>query len=73
MDNKNWMRQIGVYSMVGLTLVASIVIGTGMGLLLDRWLGTGPWLMFLFFIFGVIAGFYNIAKVLKSIQNRGSR
>ncbi|MBZ0169882.1 Putative F0F1-ATPase subunit (ATPase_gene1) [Candidatus Methylomirabilis lanthanidiphila] len=58
-------RQLAGLSSLGITLAASIAIGTAIGIALDRWLGTSPWLMILFFIFGVAAGFTNLMKDLK--------
>ena len=36
---------------------AAVAIGLGIGYLLDRWLGTKPWLLLVFVLFGVAAGF----------------
>jgi ATP synthase protein I len=35
----------------------AVAIGAGIGYLLDRWLGTSPWLLVVFLLFGVAAGF----------------
>lgn len=48
---------------VGIQVVISILIGFAAGLSLDRWLGTEPWFMILFILFGVVAGFLNLYKV----------
>ena len=34
---------------IGVELVAGVGVGAGIGYFLDRWLGTGPWLLILFF------------------------
>jgi ATP synthase protein I len=47
--------------------VAALIVGTGIGLLLDRWLGTAPWLMVVFFILGSAAGFLNVLRVTKGM------
>ena len=52
---KAW-KQLYLLATAGLQVVVSVLIGFGMGLALDRWLGTAPWLMLLFIIFGVAAG-----------------
>ncbi len=49
---------------IGVELVATLIVGGGIGLLLDRWLGTAPWLMLVFFILGAAAGFINIYRVM---------
>ena len=58
-------RQLAGLSSLGITFAASIAIGAVIGIVLDRWLGTSPWLMILFFIFGVAASFVNLLKDLK--------
>ena len=44
-------------------LVAALVVGVGIGLLLDYWLGTKPWFLIGFFILGAAAGMLNVFKV----------
>lgn len=41
-------------------MVASTIIGLGMGYYLDKWLGTSPWLTLVFLGLGIISGFRNI-------------
>ena len=57
-------RQLAGLSSLGITLAASIAIGAAIGIALDRWFGTSPWLMIIFFVLGVAAGFRNLLKVL---------
>ncbi|MEE9542663.1 MAG: AtpZ/AtpI family protein [Thermodesulfobacteriota bacterium] len=45
---------------IGINLVASIVIGFFIGLYLDKYFSTSPWLMLIFLIFGIAAGFKNL-------------
>lgn len=60
-ENKQQLiRSLGFLSGVGISLVASTLIGLFMGYYLDRWLGTAPWLTLLFLGFGIVAGFRNI-------------
>jgi F0F1-type ATP synthase assembly protein I len=56
------VRQLGALSSVGLSFVLAIVIGVGAGVMLDRWLGTSPWMFFLFFVFGLAAGVLNVYR-----------
>ncbi|MBF0170643.1 MAG: AtpZ/AtpI family protein [Nitrospinae bacterium] len=56
-------RQLYMLTTVGTQLVVSIVIGVWFGLWLDGKFGTKPWLMLLFLLFGVIAGFRNVYRM----------
>lgn len=51
---------VGTASVIGLHMVSGILVGGVIGYFLDEWLGTGPWLKLVFFLFGVGAGFYNV-------------
>ena len=39
---------------------ASILVGFGIGHLLDKWLKTDPWLTLVFILYGIVAGFVNL-------------
>ena len=52
---------------LGVELVSALIIGVGIGLLLDYWLGTKPWFMLLFFVFGSAAGIMNVYRVATGI------
>lgn len=62
MDEKDrkLIRMIGVLSTVGLVMVFATMIGLFVGLKLDKWLGTSPWLTAVFLLLGIIAGFRNL-------------
>jgi ATP synthase protein I len=52
---------------IGVELVAALAIGVGIGWALDRWLGSSPWLLILFFVFGAAAGIMNVFRVAKGL------
>ncbi|MGB0574555.1 MAG: AtpZ/AtpI family protein [Alphaproteobacteria bacterium] len=52
---------------LGVEIVSSLVIGVGIGLLLDYWLDTNPWFMLLFFVLGAAAGLMNVYRVATGI------
>lgn len=56
-------RGLGLAMRLGVEIVAALVIGVGIGLLLDYWLGTTPWLMLVFFVLGSAAGFMNVYRI----------
>ena len=70
MDEKDrkLIRLIGVLSTVGLTLVFATVVGLYIGLKLDAWLGTSPWLTAIFLCLGIVAGFRNLFVYAKRGQ-----
>jgi ATP synthase protein I len=43
-------------------LVAGVVVGAGLGLLIDRWLGISPWGLIIFLLLGFAAGVLNVAR-----------
>lgn len=61
-------RQLGYASTAGLMLVFCTFIGAGMGIVLDRALHTKPWMMFIFLLLGIISGFYNVYRIIKSLD-----
>lgn len=52
-------------SSIGLSFGLSIAIGTGMGLWLDKYFGTKPWLTGIFMVCGIIAGFKNMIYFMR--------
>jgi ATP synthase protein I len=56
------VRQLGALSTVGFSFVLAIVLGVGLGVLVDRWLDSSPWGFFLFFVFGLVAGVLNVYR-----------
>ncbi len=53
-------RKLLEASAVGWMFPIAIGLGFGWGWLMDRWLGTGPWLTWIFSGFGMIAAFRNL-------------
>ncbi len=53
---------MGLAFRVGIELVAGVAVGVGIGYALDRWLGTGPWLMIVFFFLGAAGGMMNVFR-----------
>ena len=51
-------------------LVASVVVGTTLGFILDNWFGTKPWLTICFFFLGATAGILNVIKSAKNMHNK---
>jgi len=63
----NPMSGLGLAFRIGSELVAALVVGVGIGLLLDKWLGTGPWFLIAFFFLGAAAGLLNVYRAASNI------
>ena len=61
----NTLKEVLSLSSIGMSMVISIIIGLAIGYYIDKYLGTKPWFMLLFLIFGIIAGFKNLYKAVK--------
>lgn len=53
-------------------LVAGILVGGGLGWLLDKWLSTKPILLIVFLLLGAAGGFWNVVRAT-ILPSRGSK
>ena len=51
-------------------IIAALLVGVGIGLIVDKYLGTKPFGLIIFFIFGAIAGFLNVYRVMRRIEKQ---
>jgi len=51
---------------IGIELVAGVIVGTGLGIITDRWLGTSPLFFFSFFLLGTSGSLLNIYRLARS-------
>ena len=51
-----------------IALFAAVVGGLIVGWLLDRWLGTGPWLLVVGLVLGAAAGFYEFIRATSRLN-----
>ena len=51
-------------------LISALVVGVGIGLIVDKYLGTKPFGLIIFFIFGAFAGILNIYRVMRRIEKQ---
>jgi ATP synthase protein I len=59
-DRRQLIKSLGFLSSVGISMVASCLIGLAMGYYLDKWLGLSPWLTLIFLGIGIVSGFRNV-------------
>ena len=55
----------------GVELMAALVVGGGIGWLLDRWLGTLPLFLLVFFFLGAGAGLLNVIRSAREMNRDG--
>ena len=64
---------MGIAFRVATELIAGVLVGTGIGWVLDRWLGTSPWLLIVFFFFGVAASFTNVFRSARQMNAEATK
>ena len=64
------MEILGMAGTIGLQLVSATFIGLAMGYFLDKWLGTSPWLLVIFLLLGIVAGFRDVFLEARRIQRK---
>jgi ATP synthase protein I len=72
-SDANMMRTAWELSAALLSFVVALGLGYWIGLTLDRWIGSAPWMMVLFAGFGFIAGLLNVYRTVSgAIRRPGS-
>lgn len=66
-DRTDRGRGFGLALRIGTELVAGLAVGVAIGLGLDWWLGTRPWLMIVFFFLGAAAGIVNVYRTMSGL------
>lgn len=59
---------IGAVSSVGIAFVLAIVFGFLIGYYLDKWLGTSPLFLIIFFFVGMAAGIVNVVRTANAVN-----
>ena len=66
-EQNEFMRAMAFFLQISVTIIACIAVGIFLGWLLDRWLGTEPWLLMVCSFLGVGAAFKSIFDFAKKI------
>jgi ATP synthase protein I len=53
--------------------VSGVIVGAGLGWLLDRWLGTSPWGMIILLLLGFVAGVLNVLRSVGKVAQPEAR
>ncbi len=64
-ETRRTFKELAYFSSLGISVSLATFIGLGIGVWLDRKFDTSPWLTLIFLVIGIIAGFRNIARVIK--------
>jgi ATP synthase protein I len=67
-DQQEINRKSGLAYGAALSLFAAVVAGLIVGWLLDRWLGTRPWLLVTGIVLGSAAGFYEFIRATSKLS-----
>ena len=64
------VKKVAEVSSLGLVLPSSIAIGLFLGYFLDKLLGTHPWLLIIFLLFGIASGFFSLLRGLNKYLDK---
>lgn len=64
-ENQGPFKRLAFVSSIGVSMVLATFIGLYIGIKLDDFFSTKPWLTIIFLIFGIAAGFRNIYILIK--------
>ena len=51
-------------------IVAALVVGVGIGIIVDNYFNSQPFGLIIFFILGALAGFLNVYRVMRRIEKQ---
>jgi ATP synthase protein I len=67
-DNAAMQQGVGLGLRIGIEFVVAVVVATGLGWAIDRWLGTRPWGTIVLFFLGVGAGMLSVYRAVTGIK-----
>jgi ATP synthase protein I len=67
-DQQEINRKSSLAYGAAISLFAAVVAGLIIGWLLDRWLGTRPWLLVVGLVLGAAAGFYEFIRATSKLS-----
>ncbi|MFH2054359.1 MAG: AtpZ/AtpI family protein [bacterium] len=68
-EKSKLIRQIGLLTVIPILLAVAPLVGMLIGSLLDKWLGTDPYLMYLFIVMGFVAAGKEVYKLVKKASD----
>lgn len=67
-DPQEINRKSGLAYAAAFSLFTAVVAGLIVGWVLDRWLGTGPWLLVSGIVLGAVTGFYQFVRISSKLS-----
>jgi ATP synthase protein I len=67
-DQQETNRKSGLAYAAAFSLFSAVVAGLIAGWLMDRWLGTRPWLLVAGIVLGAVVGFYQFIRVSSKLS-----
>src|SRR5438105_5908778 len=67
-DNAAMQQGVGLGLRIGIEFVVAVVVATGLGWVLDPWLGTRPWGTIVLFFLGVGTGMLSVYRAVTGIK-----
>ena len=55
---------------ISIEIVAALVVGVGIGIIVDNYFNSQPFGLIIFFILGALAGFLNVYRVMRRIEKQ---
>ena len=68
-ERRRGSRNLALGMRVAAEMLASLVVGGGIGWVVDGLLGTKPWLFLVFLVLGLAAGFRGVYRVIQMVSN----
>lgn len=67
------MQGMGLALRVAAEFASGVLVGVGLGWLIDRWLGTSPWGMIVLLLLGFAAGVLNVLRAVGKVAQPEER
>ena len=61
---KEIMHGLSILTSLGITMVSCIFIGLWIGKVLDNLMGTAPWMLLIFLMFGILAAIKSMFNII---------
>lgn len=67
-EKSQLIRQVGLLTVIPILLAVGPLVGMFIGNLLDDWLGTEPYLMYLFIVLGFVSSGKEVYGLIKKVS-----